>query len=98
MPTAWPQPCISAGLSRQSKVAQYLRNGPEYLESLYAAFKAGLVPVNTNYRYGDEELRYLWSNSDAEAVVFGAEFTATCDRLRADAPRRPAVAASRRRR
>ena len=50
------------------------------------AFKAGLVPVNTNYRYGDDELRYLWSNSDAEAVVFGAEFTATCDRLRSQLP------------
>ena len=30
--------------SEQDKVAQYLYNGPEYLESMFAAFKAGLVP------------------------------------------------------
>ena len=40
----------------QDKVAQYLYNCPEYLESMFAAFKAGLVPVNTNYRYADDEL------------------------------------------
>src|SRR5215213_7488121 len=42
---------LADGLNRQDKVAQYLFNSPEYLESVYAAFKAGLVPVNTNYRY-----------------------------------------------
>ena len=61
---------LAAGLSRQSKVAQYLYNGPEYLESLYAAFKVGMVPVNTNYRYTADELAYLWDNADVEAVVF----------------------------
>ena len=48
---------VSAGLEKQAKVAQYLYNGPEYLESVFAAFKAGLVPINTNYRYTDAELR-----------------------------------------
>ena len=43
--------CWQAGLGRQAKVAQYLYNGPEYLESVFGAFKAGMVPVNTNYRY-----------------------------------------------
>ena len=37
---------------------------------------AGLVPVNTNYRYTDDELAYLWENSDAEVVVFHASFAA----------------------
>jgi acyl-CoA synthetase (AMP-forming)/AMP-acid ligase II len=65
---------LGAGLSKQSKVAQYLYNGPEYLESLYAAFKAGMVPVNTNYRYTEDELAYLWDNADVEAVVFHGSF------------------------
>jgi acyl-CoA synthetase (AMP-forming)/AMP-acid ligase II len=77
---------VTAGLGRQAKVAQYLRNGPEYLETLYGAFKAGIVPVNTNYRYGDEELRYLWSDCDAEAVIFDAEFLDVCARLRPSLP------------
>src|SRR5262245_8939788 len=66
---------IDAGLERQAKVVAYLYNAPEYLETYFAAFKAGLVPVNTNYRYGPEEIVYLFDNADAEAVVFHAAFT-----------------------
>lgn len=77
---------LDAGLRRQDKVAQYMRNRPEYIESMFAAFKAALVPVNTNFRYGDDELSYLWDDSDTAAVVFDAEFTETCDRLRRRLP------------
>ena len=61
---------LDGGAVHQDKVALYLYNGPEYLEATFAAFKAGLVPVNTNYRYLDDELVYLWDNADAVAVVF----------------------------
>jgi acyl-CoA synthetase (AMP-forming)/AMP-acid ligase II len=64
-----------AGLGRQAKVAQYLYNSAEYLESVFAAFKARLVPVNTNYRYTEDELAYLWDNADVEAVIFHGSFT-----------------------
>lgn len=77
---------LDAGLSHQAKVALYLRNRSEYVETLFAAFKASLVPVNTNYRYGDDELAYLWSDCDAAAVVFDAEFTDTANRLRKKLP------------
>jgi len=61
---------LHAGLEAGSKVAQYLYNSPEYLESYAAALKIRAVPVNVNYRYLDEELLYLLDNSDAEALVF----------------------------
>src|SRR3954454_2133500 len=61
---------LDTGAVEQDKVAMYLYNGPEYFETVFAAFKAGLVPVNTNYRYADDELVYLWDNADAVAVVF----------------------------
>ncbi|HYZ99391.1 MAG TPA: AMP-binding protein, partial [Acidimicrobiales bacterium] len=51
---------LDAGVEHHDKVAQYLYNGPEYLESMFATFKAGLAPINTNYRYLDDELLYLW--------------------------------------
>ncbi|MEK9776232.1 MAG: AMP-binding protein, partial [Quisquiliibacterium sp.] len=51
----------AAGLQRQSKVAQYLHNAPEYLESILACFKGCFVPLNTNFRYGADELVYLWT-------------------------------------
>jgi fatty-acyl-CoA synthase len=73
---------IDAGLDRQAKVAAFLFNGPEYLETYYAAFKGGFAPVNTNYRYGPEELFYLFDNADAQAVVFHAGFAETLEPIR----------------
>jgi fatty-acyl-CoA synthase len=78
---------LDAGATEQDKVAQYLHNCPEYLESMFASFKAGLVPVNTNYRYADDELVYLWDNADAVAVVFHGSFTDTIERIRSRVPR-----------
>ncbi|MDB5423013.1 MAG: CoA synthetase, long-chain fatty acid:CoA ligase [Phenylobacterium sp.] len=73
---------IAAGLERQAKVAAFLYNGPEYFETYYAAFKGSFAPVNTNYRYGPEELFYLFDNSDAQAIVFHASFAPTLETIR----------------
>lgn len=78
---------LAKGLGQQAKVAGYLFNGPEYLETYFAAFKAGLAPVNTNYRYGPEEIVYLFDNADAEAVVFHAGFTELLEKVRARLPK-----------
>ncbi|HWC37833.1 MAG TPA: acyl-CoA synthetase [Acidimicrobiales bacterium] len=78
---------LDLGAGAQDKVAQYLYNCPEYLESVFGAFKAGLVPVNTNYRYGDDELVYLWDNADAVAVVFHGAFAERVERVRHRLPR-----------
>jgi len=79
---------VDRGLSRGDKVAQYLYNCPEYLESMFGMFKIGAVPINTNYRYGVDEIAYLWDNADIVAVVFGGTFTEQCEEMRA---RRPAI-------
>src|SRR5438128_12637065 len=76
------QALLDAGVERQDKVAQYLYNGTEYLESLFATVKAGLVPVNTNYRYVDDELVYLWDNGDVAAVGFHGTFTELIEGLK----------------
>lgn len=73
---------VAAGLARQSKVAAYLYNGPEYLETYIAAFKGAFAPVNTNYRYGPEEVAYLFDNADAEAVIFHASFAPLIEGIR----------------
>ena len=59
-----------AGLGHGSKVAEYLYNSPEYLETYLAALKIRATPVNVNYRYLDDELLYLLENSEAEVLVF----------------------------
>jgi acyl-CoA synthetase (AMP-forming)/AMP-acid ligase II len=78
---------LDGGLGHQAKVAQYLFNCPEYLESVFAALKAGLVPVNVNYRYADDEVVYLLDNSDSEAVVFHGVFSDLVSRVRSRLPR-----------
>jgi acyl-CoA synthetase (AMP-forming)/AMP-acid ligase II len=78
--------CLHVGLKQQSKVALYLYNCPEFLASYLGACKAGLVPVNTNYRYGSNELLYLFDNADAEAVIFHAGFADQLEPIRARLP------------
>lgn len=81
------QRLLDLGVERQDKVAQYLYNCPEYLESVFATAKASLVPVNTNYRYTDDELAYLWDNADTVAIVFQGSFTETIERVRSRVPK-----------
>src|SRR3546814_224040 len=81
------QAMLDAGVSEQDKVAQYLYNCPEYLESIFAAFKAGQAPINTNYRYLDDELVYLWDNGDVVTVVFHGSFVERIERIRSRVPR-----------
>jgi acyl-CoA synthetase (AMP-forming)/AMP-acid ligase II len=73
------------GLPHQAKVAVYLRNVPEFLVSYSAALKASYVPVNVNYRYAADEIVYLLTDCEAQAVVVSAEYAeivlAVADRL-----------------
>ncbi len=81
--SAW---MIECGVTHQGKVAVYTYNHPAYMESVYAAFKACLVPVNVNYRYQAEELRYLLDNSDAEIVVVHEDFARLLEQVLPDLP------------
>ncbi len=78
---------LDAGLDQQAKVGCYLYNGPEYMEVMAGAFKVSAVPVNTNFRYGPEEILYLFDNADAQAVVFHASFTALLEGIRDRLPK-----------
>jgi acyl-CoA synthetase (AMP-forming)/AMP-acid ligase II len=59
----------AAGVGPGNTVACYLYNGAAYLETVFAAFKIGAVPVNANYRYTQAELSSLLADADAAAVV-----------------------------
>ena len=78
---------IERGASPQAKVALYTYNHPAYMEGVWAAMKAALAPVNVNYRYRAEELRYLLENADAEFAIVHEEFAPLLEKVRGDLPK-----------
>jgi len=78
---------LELGAAIGDKVGFYLRNRPEYMEGLAACWKARLTHVNVNYRYVDDELIYIFDNSDATIVVYGDEFRETVERIRLRLPK-----------
>lgn len=75
---------LEIGIRPGEHVGLHLYNGVEYLQTALGCLKARMVPVNVNYRYVEEELAYLYRDSDLAALVFDAEFT---DRVAAVLPR-----------
>ena len=73
---------LAAGMGHQAKVAHYLYNCPEYLETTLGSWLGGFVPFNVNYRYGADEVHYLCDNADAEAIVFHGAFAGLIDSIR----------------
>jgi fatty-acyl-CoA synthase len=76
-----------AGVGPDAKVAHFLYNCPEYLETTFAAFKHRAAPVNVNYRYLEDELAYLLTNSDAEVVVFHHDLASRVAAVRERCPK-----------
>src|SRR5919108_435179 len=70
----------SARLRPGEHVGMYLQNGIEYIEALIACLKARAVPINVNFRYVEEELRYLLDDADVVALLHHRRF---CPRLSA---------------
>jgi acyl-CoA synthetase (AMP-forming)/AMP-acid ligase II len=75
------------GIGPGDHVALYLFNSTEYLEGMFAAFKLRAVPINVNYRYVEDELRYLLDDADAVAVIYHREFTPKLAAIRSSLPK-----------
>jgi len=76
----------SQGVKPGQHIGLYLYNSAEYMEASLAAYKLRAVPININYRYVEEELRYLFDNADLVALVHHKEFI---PRIAAVAPEMP---------
>jgi acyl-CoA synthetase (AMP-forming)/AMP-acid ligase II len=75
------------GVGKGSHVGFYARNSIEVIETIIAAYKLRAVPVNVNYRYVENELRYLFDNADLVALVHDEEFADRVAAVRGDTPR-----------
>jgi len=67
--------------SGQDHIGLYLYNGNEYLEGMLGAYKARVAPFNVNYRYVEEELRYLLRDAKARGLIYHATFAPILERI-----------------
>jgi acyl-CoA synthetase (AMP-forming)/AMP-acid ligase II len=74
------------GIRKGSNVAILLHNCPEFLETLFACFKAGIGTVPINFRLHPKECAFIIHNSEAEAVVLGEDFRDAIWALREEMP------------
>jgi len=74
------------GVAPGARFAQLLYNCPEYMESVYAAFKLRATPVNVNYRYKAPEIADICDNAEAEVLVFHGSLGERVAEARADMP------------
>jgi acyl-CoA synthetase (AMP-forming)/AMP-acid ligase II len=70
--------------SGQDHLGLYLYNGNEYIEGMLGAYKARVAPFNVNYRYVEEELRYLLGDAKARGIIYHATFAPVLERILPD--------------
>ena len=74
------------GVRAGDHVGLYLYNCNEYLEAMLACFKLRAVPINVNYRYVEDELLYIFTNSDMVACIHNQEFSPHIAAVRSGSP------------
>ena len=77
---------LETGVTAGEHVALLMLNGTEFLEATWASFKILAVPINVNYRYVEQELQYLFDNSDSVAVIAHRQFAPRVEAIRDECP------------
>jgi long-chain acyl-CoA synthetase len=69
------------GLAAGDRVAIIAKNGPEYVEMMYACWHAGLAAVPVNAKLHASEFAYVLENSGARAAFYTPDLAATVEGL-----------------
>ena len=77
----------AAGIGPGDFIGVYAWNRAEWVEAMLAAYKIRAVPINVNYRYVADELRYLFDNADLVALIYERSFSSTVASVLPDCPR-----------
>ena len=64
----------AAGVKAGDHVGILATNCIEWVEAMYGVYKIRARVVNVNFRYVEEEMRYLFDNSDLVALVYQREY------------------------
>lgn len=65
----------SQGVEAGMHIGVYARNSIEAVETLLAAYKLRAVAINVNYRYVENELRYVFTDADLVALVHDEQYS-----------------------
>lgn len=76
----------SIGVGKDDHVGLYARNSIEALETLIATYKLRARMVNINYRYVEDELRYMARDADLVALVYDRTYAPLVSAIMPDAP------------
>ncbi|MFB7721176.1 acyl-CoA synthetase [Nocardia sp. NPDC056100] len=76
------------GVKPGDKVGIYARNTIEAVEAMVAIFKIRAVVINVNYRYVENELQYIFENSDMVALIAERRYS---ERIGNVLPKVPAI-------
>jgi fatty-acyl-CoA synthase len=63
------------------------QNRAEWIESMLAAYKMRAAPINLNFRYVDDELRYVLDDADLVTLIFERRFAPRLLRIRESLPK-----------
>ena len=74
------------GIKKGSHIGIYAFNSVEWLEIMLGAYKLCAIPININYRYVEEELKYLIDNADMEAIFYHKQFSKKLQNIREHLP------------
>ncbi|MEU6187156.1 acyl-CoA synthetase [Nocardia sp. NPDC047038] len=74
------------GVQPGDKVGIYSRNTIEAVEAMVAVFKARAVMINVNFRYVENELQYIFDNSDMVALIHERRYSDRVAAVRSKTP------------
>ena len=88
-PTGSPTTSPASGSATATTSASTRRTAPSGSRGCSACFKIRAVPINVNFRYVEDELRYLFDNADLVGVLYDPEYADRLDAIAGELPRLP---------
>ena len=75
----WRAVALAAGLAELGlragdRVVLWMKNCPQFIEAMFACWKAGFVVVPMNARLTPAEIAFQATDCTASALVYGADF------------------------
>ena len=79
---AYAKGLYAVGVRKNTHVAIWMTNRPEWCFARHAIYKLGAVMVSVNTRYGEDDLTYVLEQSDTEYLILESMFLGKTDAVK----------------